>query len=109
MAAIKEEHIVLNDITLWSGAPQDANNYEAYKSLPEIRGYWPKVKTTKPSNWLIKTLFAQAKDRAASLLGNTRCLAICISNSLTLMTVNIQITNASFRLDNAVATSTYQC
>ena len=34
---INEEHIVLNDITLWSGAPQDANNYEAYKSLPEIR------------------------------------------------------------------------
>ena len=34
---INEEHIVLNDITLWSGAPQDANNYEAYKSLLEIR------------------------------------------------------------------------
>ena len=34
---INKEHIVLNDITLWSGAPQDANNYEAYKSLPEIR------------------------------------------------------------------------
>ena len=34
---VREEHIVLNDITLWSGAPQDANNYEAYKSLPEIR------------------------------------------------------------------------
>lgn len=31
------EKIVLNDITLWSGSPQDANNYEAYKSLPEIR------------------------------------------------------------------------
>ncbi|MNK01731.1 hypothetical protein D3C87_195370 [compost metagenome] len=31
------ENIVLNDITLWSGAPQDANNYEANKSLPEIR------------------------------------------------------------------------
>ena len=31
------EKIVLNDITLWSGGPQDANNYEAYKSLPEIR------------------------------------------------------------------------
>jgi len=27
----------LNDITLWSGGPQDANNYEAYKSLPQIR------------------------------------------------------------------------
>ncbi|RDC57338.1 glycoside hydrolase family 95 protein [Pedobacter chinensis] len=34
---IKNEQIVLNDITLWSGAPQDANNYEAYKYLPEIR------------------------------------------------------------------------
>jgi alpha-L-fucosidase 2 len=34
---IVHEKIVLNDITLWSGAPQDANNYEAYKKLPEIR------------------------------------------------------------------------
>lgn len=31
------EHIVLNDITLWSGAKQDANNYDAYTYLPEIR------------------------------------------------------------------------
>lgn len=34
---ITRENIVLNDITLWSGAPQDANNYEAHKSLDEIR------------------------------------------------------------------------
>lgn len=34
---ILKEKIVLNDITLWSGSPQDANNYEAYKSLPDIR------------------------------------------------------------------------
>jgi alpha-L-fucosidase 2 len=34
---VNTEKIVLNDITLWSGAPQDANNYEAYKQLPEIR------------------------------------------------------------------------
>jgi len=34
---VSNEKIVLNDITLWSGAPQDANNYEAYKRLPEIR------------------------------------------------------------------------
>jgi alpha-L-fucosidase 2 len=34
---VHRERIVLNDITLWSGSPQDANNYEAYKSLPEIR------------------------------------------------------------------------
>src|ERR1700694_5313569 len=34
---VNKERIVLNDITLWSGAPQDANNYEAYKYLPLIR------------------------------------------------------------------------
>ncbi|SEL72972.1 alpha-L-fucosidase 2 [Parapedobacter koreensis] len=34
---LREEAIVLNDITLWSGSPQDANNYEAHKYLPRIR------------------------------------------------------------------------
>lgn len=34
---ITNETITLNDITLWSGSPQDANNYEASKRLPEIR------------------------------------------------------------------------
>src|ERR1700744_942892 len=34
---VEKENIVLNDITLWSGSEQDANNYEAYKSLPAIR------------------------------------------------------------------------
>ncbi len=34
---VTNENIVLNDITLWSGAPQDANNYNAYKVLPQIR------------------------------------------------------------------------
>src|ERR1700744_3391073 len=34
---VRKETIVLNDITLWSGSPQDANNYDAYKSLPAIR------------------------------------------------------------------------
>ena len=34
---VRKETVVLNDITLWSGSPQDANNYEAYKSLPAIR------------------------------------------------------------------------
>ena len=34
---VEREKIVLNDITLWSGSKQDANNYNAYKSLPKIR------------------------------------------------------------------------
>ncbi len=34
---ITSEKIVLNEITLWSGSPQDANNYEAHKSVAEIQ------------------------------------------------------------------------
>lgn len=34
---VEKEDIVLNDITLWSGSPQDANNYDAHHYLPEIR------------------------------------------------------------------------
>ena len=34
---IDKETIVLNDITLWSGSVEDANNPEAAKYLPEIR------------------------------------------------------------------------
>ena len=34
---IQNERLVLNDITLWSGSRQDANNYNAWKQLPAIR------------------------------------------------------------------------
>ncbi|HUZ58731.1 MAG TPA: glycoside hydrolase family 95 protein, partial [Hanamia sp.] len=34
---IFNENIILNDITLWSGGPQDADKPDAYMSLPEIR------------------------------------------------------------------------
>lgn len=34
---VLSEKIVLNDITLWGGSPQDANNYEASIYLPQIR------------------------------------------------------------------------
>ncbi|MGK6352452.1 glycoside hydrolase family 95 protein [Parapedobacter sp. DT-150] len=34
---ISTEKIVLNEITLWSGSPQDPNNYEAYNSVADIQ------------------------------------------------------------------------
>lgn len=34
---VREETVVLNDITLWSGAVQDAGNPEAVQHLPEIQ------------------------------------------------------------------------
>ncbi len=48
---VTHEKIVLNDITLWSGAPQDANNYNAYKKLPEIRSLLLAGKMTKHRSW----------------------------------------------------------
>ena len=33
----KSEQIVLNEISMWSGSPEDPNNYEAYKSVAEIQ------------------------------------------------------------------------
>ncbi len=34
---VATEKIILNDITLWSGSPQDPNNYDAHKSVGEIQ------------------------------------------------------------------------
>jgi alpha-L-fucosidase 2 len=34
---VEQERIVLNEISLWSGSPQDADRPDAYKHLPEIR------------------------------------------------------------------------
>src|SRR5699024_5742868 len=34
---VSDEKLVLNEITLWSGGPQDADDPNAIKYLPEIR------------------------------------------------------------------------
>lgn len=52
---IYREKIVLNDITLWSGGPEDPNNQEAAKYLPEIR----------------KLLFEGKNDQAQELIYKT--------------------------------------
>src|SRR5580658_7816816 len=34
---VNDERIVLNESSMWSGSPQDADRPDAYKELPEIR------------------------------------------------------------------------
>ena len=34
---VQEENIVLNEISMWSGSPQDPNNYNAYKKVSSIQ------------------------------------------------------------------------
>lgn len=49
---VHDESIVLNEISMWSGSPEDPNNYQAHRSLAEIQ----------------QLLFAGKNDRAEELV-----------------------------------------
>ena len=52
---IEKETIVLNDITLWSGAPSDDSNPLALQSLPEIQRLLKEGKNDKAQNLMYET------------------------------------------------------
>ena len=52
---IEKEIIVLNDITLWSGAPSDDNNPKALESLPEIQRLLKEGKNDEAQNLMYET------------------------------------------------------
>jgi alpha-L-fucosidase 2 len=37
LGGVKQDRIVLNESSLWSGGPYDGNRYDAYQCLPEVR------------------------------------------------------------------------
>ena len=52
---IEKETIVLNDITLWSGAPSDDSNPKALESLPEIQHLLKEGKNDEAQNLMYET------------------------------------------------------
>lgn len=66
---VERETIVLNDITLWSGAPQDANNYEAYKKLPEIQKLLLEGKNDQAQALIDKDFICTGKGSGAEPFG----------------------------------------
>ena len=52
---IDKETIVLNDITLWSGAPSDDSNPKAFQSLPEIQRLLKEGKNDEAQNLMYET------------------------------------------------------
>ena len=52
---VEEETIVLNDITLWSGAPSDDSNPLALQSLPEIQRLLKESKNDEAQNLMYET------------------------------------------------------
>jgi len=66
---VKNEKNVLNVITLWSGAPQDANNYKAYKKLPEIRRLLAEGKNPEAQALIDKDFICTGKGSAGPTYG----------------------------------------
>ena len=52
---VEQETIVLNDITLWSGAPSDDSNPKALESLPEIQRLLKEGKNDEAQNLMYET------------------------------------------------------
>jgi alpha-L-fucosidase 2 len=66
---IEQENITLNDITLWSGSPQDANNYEAYKELPQIRKLISEGKNDQAQALINKSFICKGEGSASVPFG----------------------------------------
>ncbi|QHS56970.1 glycoside hydrolase family 95 protein [Mucilaginibacter sp. 14171R-50] len=103
-----EEHVVLNDITLWSGAPQDANNYEAYKSLPEIRRLLAEGKNNEAQALVDKNFICTGKGSGSEPFGKYQVLGD-LKIKFDYAANEHVFTNykRELSLDKAVATCTY--
>ena len=77
---VNQEKIVLNDITLWSGAPQDANNYEASKSLPQIRKLILEGKNDEAQDLVNKNFICTGKGSGGTNYGCYQMLAELLIN-----------------------------
>jgi alpha-L-fucosidase 2 len=107
---INEEHIVLNDITLWSGAPQDANNYEAYKSLPEIRKLLAEGKNDEAQKLVDKNFICKGIGSGGVPFGCYQVLAdlnIKFNYSTAEQAGSSTNYNRELSLENAIANCTY--
>jgi alpha-L-fucosidase 2 len=105
---IKEEHIVLNDITLWSGAPQDANNYEAYKSLPEIRRLLAEGKNNEAQELVDKNFICKGVGSGSEPFGKYQVLGdLKIKFDYADKTSSPANYKRELSLDNAIANCTY--
>ena len=72
---VEKEKIVLNDITMWSGSPQDANNYEAYKQLPAIRQLLAEGKNDEAQKLIDKSFICLGPGSGGSQWGCFQMLA----------------------------------
>lgn len=109
---IKKETIVLNDITLWSGSPQDANNYEAYKSLPEIRKLIMEGKNEEAQDLVNKNFVCKGPGSGGAQWGKYQTMgALQIDYNYKTPAGSNELKTSNYKrelsLDQAIATTEY--
>jgi alpha-L-fucosidase 2 len=109
---VTAEKVVLNDITMWSGSSQDANNYEAYKKLPEIRSLLAAGKNVEAQAIIDKSFVCTGKGSGGVPFG---CFQMLGDLNLNYQYKGIEGKDVKYdnyerelSLNNALAKTTYQ-
>ena len=71
---VKHERIQLNEDSLWSGAPQDADNPEAFHNLEKARDLLLAGKFTEAQNLVFQTMICQGGGSADETYGSYQTL-----------------------------------
>ncbi|HEX6431883.1 MAG TPA: glycoside hydrolase family 95 protein [Niastella sp.] len=106
---VEKEKVVLNDITLWSGSPQDANNYEAYKQIPEIRRLLSAGKNDEAQKLIDKNFVCLGPGSGGPQWGCFQMLAdLNITHRYSGGAAAYKNYRRWLSLDSAIATTTFQ-
>lgn len=109
---VDHENVVLNDITLWSGGPQDANNYHAHEYLPAIRKLLTEGKNDEAQAIMDKNFICTGEGSAGTAYGCYQVLGNLEIDYKYPDTDGGASTVKNYRrrlaLNNAIATSTYE-
>ncbi|HMS56681.1 MAG TPA: glycoside hydrolase family 95 protein, partial [Fimbriimonadaceae bacterium] len=105
----ESERIVLNESTMWSGSPQDADRAEAHKALPEIRRLLQEGKNAEAQELLQREFICKG---AGSGLGNGKDVPFGCYQVLANLNLDFGHANGSnyervLDLDKALTTTTY--
>ncbi|KOS05848.1 glycoside hydrolase [Flavobacterium akiainvivens] len=108
-SGINTEKVVLNDITLWSGSPQDANNYEASKYLPQIRQLLLQGKNKEAEELINQNFVCKGPGSGSGDGANVQFGCYQVLGNLTLnfdYKHDMQVSNYRRSLDISTATAT---
>lgn len=101
---IDQEKIVLNEISMWSGEKQDADNPDAGKYLPEIRQLLFEGKNYKAQQLMYKTFTCKGQGSVGAKYGNYQIFANLMLNFT--YPDSASVTNYKRALDFCTGTAT---